>query len=100
VELLAEILRGTPRLAEAACTDHPADKFDATEPVDAVEALEICAVCPCLEVCRKWAESQARGRLSGVVAGEIYRPRPPVEAKRKKKPRRPKPTPRPAAVPA
>ena len=101
IALLAKVLRGSQRLDNPACSSSP-ELFDTTEPLDAVDALEICGRCACLEQWRLWAEAQPRGRLNGVVAGKIYHPRPPSELKRKKpKPKRSqRPKPRPAAVPA
>jgi hypothetical protein len=109
VELLAEVLRDSPKLEDAACVGRWPGLFDPPGQGESLDhpdvahrrgiAVSICRACPCLEMCREWAESQPQGRLSGVVAGEIRRLQPMDEAKRKK-PRRPKPKPMPAAVPA
>jgi hypothetical protein len=94
IRLLSKVLRGTPRLYDAACTSSQ-ELFDTTEPVDAVEALELCSGCPCLELCRAWADAQPRSHLNGVVGGQIRRLRPSIE---RKKPRRPKLKPKPSCL--
>jgi WhiB family redox-sensing transcriptional regulator len=106
VSLLAEILRGAPRLDGGLCRDRSL-LFDAEHNDEqdreyaTARAIELCRQCPCLAACRAWADAQPRGRLSGVVGGEVRQVRPSAEAKRKKPKRpRPKPKPRPAAVPA
>lgn len=74
IGLLAEILRGLPRLDNAACrgrhvvwdceqTDH--DEREYTQR----SAIEQCKKCPALAACREWAAAQTN--LTGVVAGEV-----------------------------
>jgi WhiB family redox-sensing transcriptional regulator len=83
VDLLAAILRDTPRLQGARCRTHP-EVFDATHPigrgacstrhhVDArAAAVAVCQRCPALPACRAWLESlPASQRPSGIVAGQL-----------------------------
>jgi len=84
INLLCEILRGTPRLPGAACRDHR-DLFDAarangrghsTRRLAAARAaaVRICHTCPALSECRSWLDTVPRTqRPSGVVAGQINR---------------------------
>jgi hypothetical protein len=44
------------------------DQLD--DPVVTEAAIELCELCPVLDRCRQWADSQPRGALSGVVAGK------------------------------
>lgn len=70
VTLLAEVLKGTPKLSEASCRNR-AGLFDAEEGEHQVRrARSICLACPCLESCREWADSQRH--LIGVVAGRHH----------------------------
>jgi hypothetical protein len=66
VGLIAEILRGVPALPGAACI-RKAGIF--SDPRRVGEAKAICARCPVITACDRWASSE-RG-LTGVVAGEI-----------------------------
>jgi hypothetical protein len=83
VELLAAILRGTPRLSGALCVDRP-ELFDGehndTEDSDypRTQALRICGACPELSRCREWVDSlpradrpttRCRGRLPAQRCG-------------------------------
>ncbi|WP_301148997.1 WhiB family transcriptional regulator [Mycobacterium simiae] len=79
INLLCEILRGTPRLPGAACRDHR-DLFAATvvegrsrpESIDATreQARAICRGCPALDACRDWVRSTPEARRpAGIVAG-------------------------------
>jgi hypothetical protein len=71
VGLLVEILRGSVKLPGAACVSDP-QMFDGDDANATEGALARCGTCPCLQECREWASSFAVGRLSGVVAGEVY----------------------------
>lgn len=77
--LLAEVLEGTADLSGAACAGRP-ELFDEAGPDEDVQtvryrhqaAARICARCPALDRCRRWAESQKD--LGGmVVAGRAPR---------------------------
>ena len=102
-DLLAAILRGTPKLSGALCPGRH-HIFDAEQGDQADReyaqhrAVELCQQCPALSACREWATTQRD--LTGVVGGEVRHPRPLNEAKWKPKRPKPKPKPRPAAVPA
>lgn len=78
--LLIAILQDTPKLAHAACRDHP-DLFAATvvegrgvrpESITATrdQARAICRGCEALDACRDWVRSTPEGRRpAGIVAG-------------------------------
>jgi WhiB family transcriptional regulator, redox-sensing transcriptional regulator len=104
VELLARMLRDSPRLTGALCPGRH-HIFDAEQGDQADReyaqrrAVALCQQCPALTACREWASTQRD--LCGVVGGEVRHPRPADDAKRKKPKRpKPKPRPRPQAVPA
>ncbi|MDV6230873.1 hypothetical protein R3P95_09955 [Rhodococcus cercidiphylli] len=78
---LVSALASVPALSGAVCRSR-APLFDATH--DALETSEkrterisvaqaLCGGCPALVECRDWAHQQL-GKLSGVVAGELYEP--------------------------
>lgn len=74
VALLERVLANLPAMPDAACIGH-ADLFDAEtldRAADAAEALAICDRCPALDRCHRWAASQPRARLIGVVGGAWY----------------------------
>ncbi len=73
--LLAEILRGTPRLTNAACVDSPGlfdarDRDELSEDADYRHraALNMCMRCPAIDACSEWADTQ-RDQNSFVIAG-------------------------------
>ena len=80
INLLIEILRGTPRLPGAACRDDP-DLFDATVAegqgsrqsglgAARERARAVCAGCPALDACRDWVRATPQKRRPvGIVAG-------------------------------
>jgi hypothetical protein len=74
VELLANMLRDSPKLPEALCVNRSvlfdAEQDDYDERAYAIaRAKGLCARCERLQHCREWAATQ--DRLSGVVAGEV-----------------------------
>lgn len=72
VALLAEVLRGAPRLQGAVCT-RKRGHFAEAETGNRVrvhECISLCRRCPALDACRAWAANQ-RG-LVGVVAGKLH----------------------------
>ena len=69
VELLAEIVRGTPKLPDAACRGR-AELFISDDPDNTAAAIAICRQCPGLDACQGWAANQRR--LVGVVAGQMH----------------------------
>jgi hypothetical protein len=76
VELLAAILRGTPRLDGCLCSGRHT-LFDLEVDGDQYEYVaDTCAAtcfrCPALNECAEWAAAQPSTRLSGVVAGRVY----------------------------
>lgn len=71
VALLAEILRGVPRLEGAACTSAPT-VFD-LEDGDRKLAAAVCSTCPVQSACATWVSSVRPGEVTGTVAGEIHR---------------------------
>lgn len=73
VALLAEILRGVPRLEGAACTSAPT-VFD-LEDGDRKLAAAVCSTCPAQSDCAAWISGLRPGDVTGTVAGEIYRHR-------------------------
>jgi len=72
VELVAEMLRDSPKLPNAACAEHP-ELFDAVDDPACVEAaVEICETrCRDFDRCRAWADSLPRFAVHGVLAGEL-----------------------------
>lgn len=66
--LIAEIVRGTPALPDAACRDRPGE-FDA-DSRDRPAAREACAACPARSRCGEWAATR-QARVSGVLAGQL-----------------------------
>lgn len=73
--LLAAILAGTVRLADAACVGH-SDLFDPPGEGELTQAVQtrhagaqlLCATCTSLELCRNWSLSQQH---SDIVLGGI-----------------------------
>jgi hypothetical protein len=72
-ELLAEVLRGTPKLPGALCVKVPTI-MDGTDDETIALALKVCSRCPCRQRCAAWAASLPVGALTGVVGGIVYRP--------------------------
>ncbi|MFP1155540.1 WhiB family transcriptional regulator [Mycobacterium sherrisii] len=73
VDLLAAVLRGSPRLPRALCATHDPRLFDADDPADAAAAIAICRRCPEREPCASWCRAlPARQRPHGVVGGRVY----------------------------
>lgn len=81
INLLCEILRGTPRLPGAVCRDH-ADVFAATvrrrdQPVHSLAANRaaaraFCGTCPVFDACRDWVIGlPVSRRPAGIVAGHL-----------------------------
>lgn len=79
VELLAQILRDSPRLRDGACVGRE-DLFDPAREDEAAEDVEyrhsrarrICRTCPVLVECREWVEQlKPSQRPVGVVHGEV-----------------------------
>lgn len=80
INLLCEILRGTPRLPGAACRDHP-DLFAATVvegqgsrqaglTAAREQARAICGGCEALDACTSWVRATPEARRpGGIVAG-------------------------------
>lgn len=71
VTLLSEMLRGSPRLPNAACREHP-ELFDAVDDPAAVEAASaLCETC-CRDFDRRraWADALPPNAIHGVIAGE------------------------------
>jgi WhiB family transcriptional regulator, redox-sensing transcriptional regulator len=74
IALLAEILRGAPKLDGALCAHHPG-VFDGDDAMLTALALVMCRSCPCLARCRQHVEAMRRSRrliLAGVWAGREY----------------------------
>ena len=69
VELLAAVLRDTPRLPGALCRQRT-ELFDGDDAEDAHEAAELCGHCPAREPCAAWAHTLAHNEAHGVLAGE------------------------------
>jgi hypothetical protein len=72
VTLVAEVVRGSPKLPGALCRDRPR-VFTSDAPDDIAEARAICGRCPELMRCAAWSATVRRNRLDGVVAA-VYRP--------------------------
>ena len=68
VNLLSRILRGTPRLPNAACASRP-EGFTSTDPGHVDAAIAICRDCPDRAPCQRWADSDKT--ISGVVGGVL-----------------------------
>ncbi|MCX6468088.1 MAG: WhiB family transcriptional regulator [Corynebacteriales bacterium] len=74
IGLIAEIVRESPNLPDAACTSSP-HLFDPAgdhETRESVadrqrQARRICSTCPVLDDCAVWAASIPRGRIAGVL---------------------------------
>ena len=73
VTLVAAILAGTTALPGAACTTQPA-VFD-IDGGNPKKAATLCARCPAKPRCAQWAATLPPGHASGVIAGQIHRPR-------------------------
>jgi hypothetical protein len=82
LELLSEILRGSPSLPGALCRDWPT-VFDSTDSARDPEtrdyatatAIRLCKACPALEACQAWlANLPPAQRPPGVLAGQIQTP--------------------------
>jgi hypothetical protein len=72
--LLEKVLAGVPKLEGARCVGKP-ELFDVStldEAAQAAEALTLCESCPAIEQCSRWADSQPRRRLHGVIAARWY----------------------------
>ena len=76
VALIAEIFGGgLPRLPGALCVGRH-ELFDSPLPANRIEAAALCARCPELLPCRRWARAASkRRRPAGTVAARWY-PRP------------------------
>lgn len=72
VALLAEVLRGTPRLDGALCRNRP-EQFDCDDGAGVDRARSLCERCPSLSACRDWSTRERE--LVGVVAGKYRRPK-------------------------
>ena len=83
-EVLIASLAGAPTLHGARCRGrgHLFDSAEPHEDPDTVaqrhlQALGLCYLCPALDRCEAWFLSlDPSERPQGVVAGEIYQPRP------------------------
>ena len=73
VTLVAAILAGTTALPGAACTSRP-NLFD-HDTGDPKQAASLCNRCPAKSRCADWAATLPPGHASGVIAGQIHRPR-------------------------
>jgi hypothetical protein len=78
VELLARVLRDTPKLTGALCPGRhhifDAEQGDQAEREHAERcAVQLCRRCPCLAACSDLVDSQPPQRLRGVVAGRVFR---------------------------
>ena len=72
IELLEVVLRGTPKLVGAACSNYPPELFDGGTRENRVAALKICQhECPCQPKCLAWAQAEP-GALDGVVGGQFW----------------------------
>jgi hypothetical protein len=82
VDLLADILRGVPRLAGAACVGRWPGLFDPPGQGESLDdpdveyrhriAIGICGGCDCISDCARWVDSlPASKRPAGVVAGRL-----------------------------
>jgi hypothetical protein len=71
VDLLVQVLQGTPRLDGALCRDN-AQLFDAETADDTAAALALCSCCPALARCSRFAASIEPGSVTGVLAGGLY----------------------------
>jgi WhiB family transcriptional regulator, redox-sensing transcriptional regulator len=69
VDLIAEVLRGTPRLPGALCRQR-SELFDGDDDQDAHQAAELCHWCPAREPCAAWADTLAYNQAHGVLAGQ------------------------------
>ena len=106
VDLLAEVLRGAPKLPGAVCPDWPAvfaatqanprDTRDQTVDPETIAyatttALRLCATCPALDPCRAWLDNLTPAdRPTGVVAG-LLQAEPPTEVSTGRPGRKPPP---------
>jgi hypothetical protein len=72
IALIGAVLRGAPSLPRAACKGL-GELFDADTDDDAFDALELCAGCPELLPCRRWAETLKHNKINGVIGGQ-HRP--------------------------
>jgi hypothetical protein len=82
VDLLADILRGVPRLENAACVGRWPGLFDPPGQGESLDhpdvayrhriATSICHSCDCIRDCARWVDSlPANRRPGGVVAGRL-----------------------------
>lgn len=58
-------------LLMAACADDDPRLFDATTPEDALEALQICAICLVKDECLEWVKPH-KSYYDGVAAGRLW----------------------------
>jgi len=86
LNLLIEILRGTPKLEGALCPSDP-EAFDLAIGGNYERALEICDRCPARQCCAEWAAGLKPGHVTGVIAGQIHRNyyRPPINRQNERK---------------
>ena len=83
IALIANIIRGSVSLPDAACVDRP-ELFDVDADDDQHDqAVEICRQCPALAACGAWATTINPRTISGVVAGQRFTG-PPRPRQRKK----------------
>ena len=73
VTLVAAILAGTTPLPGAACTKRP-EIFD-HDTGDPKQAATLCNRCPAKNRCAEWAATLPPGHATGVIAGQIHRPK-------------------------
>lgn len=74
IGLIANILRDTPRLDNAACLDHDPDLWfaDPSDTASRSQARRICESCPARTACRDFAD--AGGQEWGIWGGEQMTP--------------------------
>ncbi|MCB1288288.1 MAG: WhiB family transcriptional regulator [Mycobacterium sp.] len=86
INLLIELLRGTPKLEGALCPSDP-EAFDLALGGNYERALEICDRCPARKPCAEWAAGLKPGHVTGVIAGTVYRSysRPPINQPRRER---------------
>ncbi len=71
VDLIAAVIRETPKLDGGACKSLPPQLFDGDTEDDIVAATAACRACPVLDACRTWALDDDSGITTGIVGALV-----------------------------
>ena len=70
VDLMAAILRGSPKLDGASCAQHPGWFDSDADDDDTLRAIDVCTRCPVMRQC--YAHAEAQECADGVYGGKLF----------------------------